>query len=75
VPNASLGVLLYALLATGMALDWPPLLLFTMTWPALAMSVVLAYSLVSNRRQCRICWAGHVANTALFIVLGIRALG
>ena len=62
VPNASLGVLLYVLLATGLALGWPWLLLFAMTWPALAMSVVLGYSLISNRRQCRICWAGHVAN-------------
>ena len=42
VPNASLGVLLYALLATGMALGWPALLLFAMTWPAVAMSAVLA---------------------------------
>jgi uncharacterized membrane protein len=75
VPNASLGVLLYALLATGIALGWPPLLLFAMTWPAIAMSAVLAYSLISNRRQCRICWAGHVANAALFVILGIRALG
>ena len=53
VPNASLGVLLYALLATGVALGWPAPLLFAMTWPAVAMSAVLAYSLISNRRQCR----------------------
>ena len=75
VPNASLGVLLYALLATGVALGWPALLLFAMTWPAVAMSAVLAYSLISNRRQCRICWAGHAANATLFLALGIRALG
>jgi uncharacterized membrane protein len=74
VPNASLGVLLYALLATGMALGWPTLLLFAMTWPAVAMSAVLGYSLIRNRRQCRICWAGHVANAALFVALGIRAV-
>jgi uncharacterized membrane protein len=71
VPNASLGVLLYALLAAGLLLDWPRLLLFAMTWPALAMSAVLAYSLIANRRQCRICWAGHVANAVLFVALGI----
>ena len=75
VPNASLGLLLYALLALGLALDWPPMLLFAMTWPAVAMSAVLGYSLISNRRQCRICWAGHVANVVLFMALGIRALG
>jgi len=74
VPNASLGVLLYALLAAGLLLDWPRLLLFAMTWPAIAMSVVLAYSLITNRRQCRICWAGHAANTTLFVALGFRAL-
>lgn len=75
VPNASLGVLLYVLLATGVALGWPWMLLFAMTCPAAAMSAVLGYSLISNRRQCRICWAGHVANAVLFVALGIRALG
>jgi len=39
------------------------------------MSAVLAYSLISNRRQCRICWAGHLANATLCVALGIRALG
>ena len=74
VPNASLGILLYVLLAAGMLLRWPPLLLFVMTWPAIAMSVVLAYSLITNRRQCRICWTGHVANLTLFVALGLVAL-
>lgn len=74
VPNASLGILLYVLLAAGMLLGWPPLLLFVMTWPAIAMSVVLAYSLITNRRQCRICWTGHVANLTLFVALGYLAL-
>jgi uncharacterized membrane protein len=74
VPNASLGILLYVLLAAGMVLDWPRLLLFIMTWPAIAMSAVLAYSLIANRRQCRICWAGHVANAVLFTTLGIAAV-
>jgi uncharacterized membrane protein len=73
VPNASLGVLLYVLLAAGMLLGWPPLLLFVMTWPAIAMSVVLAYSLITNRRQCRICWTGHAANLTLFLALGYVA--
>ena len=75
VPNASLGVLLYALLALGLTLNWPPMLLFAMTWPAVAMSAVLAYSLITNRRQCRICWAGHAANVVLLVALGIWAWG
>jgi uncharacterized membrane protein len=74
VPNASLGIALYVLLGVGMAVGWPALLLFAMTWPAIAMSAVLGYSLIANRRQCRICWTGHVANAVLFVALGITAL-
>jgi uncharacterized membrane protein len=66
VPNSALGLVLYALLATGLILNWPPLLLFVMTVPALAMSIFLGASLIVNKRQCRICWAGHLANAVLF---------
>jgi uncharacterized membrane protein len=69
VPNAALGLLLYAVLATGLLLDWPRFWLFVLTWPAVAMSAFLGYSLLANRRQCRICWAGHVANGVLFLAL------
>lgn len=74
VPNASLGLLLYALLAAGLLLEWPPLLLFAMTAPAVAMSAFLGWSLIANRHECRICWTGHFSNAVLFVVLGIRAL-
>ena len=74
VPNSALGILLYALLAAGLLLGWPPMLLFAMTVPALAMSVFLGVSLVVNRRQCRICWAGHIANATLFVTLLGRAI-
>jgi uncharacterized membrane protein len=74
VPNSALGLLLYALLAAGLILNWPPLLLFAMTVPALAMSVFLGASLIVNKRQCRICWAGHIANGALFTLLLVRSL-
>jgi uncharacterized membrane protein len=68
-PNAALGAALYGLLALGLLLDWPPLLLFAMTIPAVAMSLFLAWSLLSRKLQCRICWTGHVANAALFLLL------
>jgi uncharacterized membrane protein len=71
-PNAALGLLLYLLLAAGLALDWPPLLLFVMTIPAIAMSAFLAWSLWSRKLQCRICWTGHAANAALFLLLAVR---
>lgn len=74
IPNASLGILLYGLLALGLWLEWPPLLLFAMTVPAVAMSAFLGWSLIANKRQCRICWAGHIANATLFAVLALRIL-
>ncbi|MFL6279841.1 MAG: vitamin K epoxide reductase family protein, partial [Vicinamibacterales bacterium] len=62
VPNALLGLLLYALLAIGLLRGWPPLWLLVMTIPAVAMSAFLGWSLISRGLQCRICWTGHIAN-------------
>ena len=75
VPNAALGVALYAVLATGLALGWPPLLLALFTLPAVAMSAFLGYGLIVNKRECRICWAGHFANATIFVLLLVRAFG
>ena len=75
VPNASLGIVLYAALAAGLLFDAPPLLLFAMTIPAVGMSAFLGYSLISRGLECRICWTGHVANVALAVLLAIRAFG
>jgi uncharacterized membrane protein len=72
VPNAALGLALYALLALGLLLSWPALLVFAMTVPAVAMSAFLGYSLIANRRECRICWAGHIANAVLCLLLALR---
>jgi len=66
IPNAALGVGLYLLLAAGLLLDWPMSWLLVLTLPAVAMSVFLGYSLIANGRECRICWAGHIANAVLF---------
>ena len=73
VPNAALGLLLYATLAAGLLLGVPRVWLFLLTVPAVAMSAVLAYSLIANRRQCRICWAGHIANATLLVTLGLQS--
>lgn len=72
VPNAALGVLLYIVLAIGIASGWPPLLLFVMTIPAVAMSAFLGWSLIANGLQCRICWTGHVANAVLALLFALR---
>jgi uncharacterized membrane protein len=74
VPNAALGLLLYLILAIGLAEQWPWTLLVLLMTPALAMSVFLAGSLIHNRRECRICWAGHVANAVLFLYFVVRAI-
>jgi len=65
VPNAALGLGLYALLAAGLVMAANPFWLFLLTVPAIAMSAFLGYSLLANNRQCRICWAGHIANAVL----------
>jgi uncharacterized membrane protein len=65
VPTAALGLALYMVLAAGLLLEWPRSWLVLLTLPAVGMSVFLASSLIVNRRQCRICWAGHLANAVL----------
>jgi uncharacterized membrane protein len=72
VPNALLGISLYVLLAAGLLLHWPAVLLFVMTLPAVAMSVFLGRSLIANHLQCRICWTGHIANAILAVTLAAR---
>ena len=72
VPNALLGLALYALLATGMLLDWPAWMLGVMVVPAVAMSAFLGWSLLSRGLQCRICWAGHWANFTLALLMALR---
>ena len=74
VPNALLGVLLYMLIAAGLILNWPAAWLFVMTLPAIAMTVFLAWSLITRGLQCRICWTGHGANVVLTLALGAKAL-
>jgi uncharacterized membrane protein len=75
VPNAALGLALYAVLALGLALGWPASWLTLLTVPAVAMSAFLGYSLIVNKRECRICWTGHIANAVLFILLLTKAIG
>ena len=73
VPTAALGLMLYTLLAAGLLLHWPSWMLLVMTAPAVAMSAFLGRSLIVNRRQCRICWTGHLSNGLLFLLLLIKS--
>ena len=74
VPNAALGVLLYAVLAAGLARGWPTLWLLAGSTAALAMSVYLAGYLLANKLECRVCWTGHAANLLLWLLLLTRLL-
>ena len=74
IPNALLGVVLYVLIAIGLLRQWPAWLLFVMMLPAIAMSAVLAWSLITRHLQCRICWTGHVANAILTLTFLFRAV-
>jgi len=74
VPNASLGVLLYLLLAAGLIAGWPARVLAVMVVPAVAMSAFLGWSILSRGLQCCICWAGHGANFTLMAGLVARAM-
>ena len=73
VPNAALGLALYAVLAAALVMGLNPAWPFLLTLPAVAMSGFLGYSLLANNRQCRICWAGHIANAVLCLALGWQA--
>lgn len=75
VPNAALGLLLYAIVGFGLAQHWPVLWLLGLMTPALGLSVFLGASLIRNRRECRICWTGHVANATLFLLFALGAAG
>lgn len=75
VPNAALGLCLYSIVAVGLLLDWSPVFVWLLTIPAIVMSAFLGYSLIVNKRQCRICWAGHLANATLFVMLAMRSGG
>jgi uncharacterized membrane protein len=75
VPNSLLGVFYYPLVAAGLLADWPVSLLMAGASAAGAMSIYLAYVLSRDSLDCRICWAGHLANTAIWLGLGLRVLG
>ncbi len=73
VPNALLAALFYPLLAFGLRAGWNLPLLLGGASVALAMSAFLAWSLLSRNLECRICWAGHWANLAIWGILAWRA--
>ena len=74
IPNSVLGALYYFLLAAGPVLGWSLPLLFAAATFAFGMSVVLAWFLLRDHLECRICWTGHFCNTLIWLVLLIKLL-
>ena len=74
VPNALLAAAFYPLLAVGLCLGWPLAWLLGGASLALGMSTFLGWSLISRKLECRICWAGHAANLAIWGILLLRWL-
>jgi uncharacterized membrane protein len=74
LPNAFFGVLYYLLLVVGLAAGGSIGLLFLGATVAFAMTVYLAGYLLRNHLECRICWVGHVANTAIWLLFLARWL-
>lgn len=74
VPNSLLGVLYYPLLALGLLLGWPFLLLFAASSFAFGMTVYLAWVLLRDKLECRICWTGHVCNILIWLILLLKLL-
>ncbi len=72
VPNALLAAAFYPLLALGLTTGWGLPILLGGASLALAMSVFLAWGLLRRNLECRICWAGHWANFAIWAVLAWR---
>jgi uncharacterized membrane protein len=69
VPNSTLGTLYYPLLGAGLLLHWPFPVLFGGASFAFLMTVALAWILIRDKLECRVCWTGHVCNTLIWLVL------
>ena len=69
IPNSALGLAFYFGLFLGLLRHWPDGLLLAAASAALAMSGWLAWILVKQRLECRICWAGHGCNALIWVIL------
>ena len=72
VPNSGLGVLYYPLLAMGFYFHWPFFLLFAASSFSFAMTLWLAWVLLRDKLECRVCWTGHACNTVLWLLLMVK---
>ena len=74
IPNSLLGVFFYPALALGLLLRLPGAVLLGAATLAFAMTLYLAWWLIREKLECRVCWAGHLCNTVIWLVLLERLL-
>ncbi len=74
IPNSALAVLYYPVLALGLYLQKPILLLFGISTLAFAMTLYLAWRLLKDQLECRICWMGHICNGVIWGILLLRLI-
>jgi uncharacterized membrane protein len=74
IPNSALGVLYYPLLGAGLIFHWPFVILFLSATLAFLMTVVLAWILIRDKLECRICWTGHFSNILIWLILLFRLI-
>ena len=72
VPNSALAVVFYPALAAGLFFHLPLILLWGISSVAFVMKVYLAWTLLKNHLECRICWMGHVCNGVIWTILLIQ---
>ncbi len=68
VPNSALGVLYYPLLGTGLYFHWSWGILFAATTFAFLMTLWLAWILLRDKLECRVCWTGHLCNSLIWLI-------
>ncbi len=71
-PNSLLGVLYYPLLGAGLVSHWPFWLLFAAATFAFGLTAWLAWILIRDKLECRICWTGHLCNAVIWSLLFYR---
>lgn len=73
-PNSLLGVFYYPLLGLGLYLHWPLSLLFAAATFAFGLTAWLAFILIRDKLECRVCWTGHACNAILWSGLLLRLI-
>src|SRR5579863_4953757 len=68
-PNSLLGVFYYPLLGTGLFFHFPFYLLMAAATFAFLLTFWLAWILIRDKLECRICWTGHLCNTLIWLIL------